>query len=93
MILIRCHGVIANPLGLHLRAADRFVRLARQFRAEVRVSLEGKVANGKSILDLTTLAAGCGTRLELEANGPDAEAALAALSGLIEARFEEDEPL
>ena len=93
MVVIRCQSVIVNTLGLHLRAANQFVRLARQFQAEVRVSLEDKVANGKSILDLTTLAAGWGTRLELEANGPDAEAALAALVGLIEARFHEEEPL
>ncbi len=90
MIPIRCEREIVNALGLHLRAADQFVRLAQQFQAEVRVSLEGKVANGKSILDLATLAAGCGCRLELEANGPDAEVALAALSGLIEARFHEE---
>ena len=51
---------IANALGLHLRAADQFVGLAQQFRADVQVHLDGKGANGKSILDLTTLAAACG---------------------------------
>ena len=78
---------IANALSLHLRAADQFVRLAQQFRADVQVHLDGKEADGKSILDLTTLAAACGTRLDLEAKGPDAAEALTALCELIESRF------
>ena len=80
---------IVNALGLHLRPADKFVRLAHQFQSDVRVHYEGHEFNGKSILDLTTLAAECGTRLELEARGPDAEAALDALAGLVSARFHE----
>ena len=82
---------IVNVEGLHLRPADQFVRLAHQFRAEVRVSCGDKFANGKSILDLATLAAGRGARLELEAVGPDAEEALAALAGLIESGFHESD--
>ena len=82
---------ITNALGLHLRPADRFVRLASRFQAEVRVEADGRVINGKSILDLTTLAAECGTRLEIEARGPDAEAAVTALADLVAARFYEDE--
>jgi phosphocarrier protein HPr len=82
---------IVNALGLHLRPADKFVRLAHRFQSEVRVIHEGHEFNGKSILDLTTLAAECGTRLELEARGPDAEAAIEALAGLVLARFYEDE--
>ena len=81
---------IANALGLHLRAADQFVRLAQQFRADIWVHLDGKGANGKSILDLTTLAATCGTRLDLEARGPDAAEALSALCELIESGFHEE---
>lgn len=80
---------IGNPLGLHLRAAERIVRLAREFEADVHVLYEGKEANGKSILELTCLAAGYGTELHVEASGPDADAALAALAELIEARVEE----
>ena len=80
---------ILNALGLHLRLADRFVRLARDFQAEIRVSCGDRRVDGKSILDLVTLAAECGTQLELEAVGPDAEEALAALAGLIEAGFHE----
>jgi phosphocarrier protein len=82
---------IINALGLHLRPADKFVRLAHQFQSEIRVSHDGKLINGKSILDLTTLAAECGTILELEARGPDAEAAVDALAGLVLARFYETE--
>jgi phosphocarrier protein len=82
---------VSNPLGLHLRAAVQFVRLAGQFRADVRVVCEGRQGSGRSILDLTTLAAGCGSRLELEADGPDAEIAVAALAQLIERRFDEVE--
>ena len=85
----RCPVVVLNPFGLHMRPADRFAGLARRFAAEVRVYRDGLGVNGKSILDLATLAAGCGTRLELEARGPDAEAALAALAELVAARFHE----
>jgi phosphocarrier protein len=86
----RCTVVVLNRLGLHLRSAEKFVRLAGRFASEVRVYRDGPGANGKSILDLVTLAAGCGTRLDVEARGPDAEAALAALVGLISASFHED---
>ena len=79
--------VILNPLGLHLRPADCFVGLARRFAAEIRVHRDGRAVDGKSILDMMTLAAGCGTRLDLEARGPDAEAALAALVELVSAGF------
>ena len=89
MLLSRRAIEIVNLLGLHLRAAEKFVRQAKQFQAEIRVSHEGRVVNGKSILDLTALAAGCGTWLELEASGPDAEAAVVALSRLVEDRFHE----
>ena len=66
---------IRDPYGLHLRLADRIAHLAERFRAEVRVSHRGREADGKSILDLLGLAAAGGTRLDLEARGPDAEGA------------------
>jgi phosphotransferase system HPr (HPr) family protein len=80
---------VINALGLHLRAAEKLVRLARLFQADVRITYEGHMANARSILDLTTLAATCGSQLELQADGPDAEAALDALSDLIGRRFDE----
>jgi phosphocarrier protein len=82
---------ITNSLGLHLRPADKFVKLATRYQSEVRVHYNGSVFNGKSILDLTTLAAECGTSLELEARGPDAADAIHALTELILARFHEDQ--
>ena len=80
---------ITNELGLHLRAADQFVRLSQQFPVEVQVFCNGLAANGRSILDLLSLAAGCGARLELEVSGADPEEATAALCELIKARFHE----
>ena len=82
---------ILNAFGLHLRPADKFVRLAVTFASEIKVYHNGNPFNGKSILDLTSLAAECGTKLELEARGPDAEAAVARLAELVQARFHEDD--
>src|SRR6476469_1819300 len=82
---------ILNTLGLHMRPADKFVKLALRYRSEIRVFHNGHEFNGKSILDLTSLAAERGTRLELEARGADAEAAAEALAALIAARFHEDD--
>jgi phosphotransferase system HPr (HPr) family protein len=78
---------IANGLGLHLRAASRLVQLTSQFQSEVRVSCDGRTANGKSILDLIALGAECGAWLEIEIRGPDALDASAALSKLIESQL------
>jgi len=81
---------IVNSLGLHLRPADKFVKLAHQFQSDVRVLYNGGHFNGKSILDLTSLAAECGTRMEIEARGGDAEQAVEALAKLVSAGFYED---
>ena len=82
---------ILNALGLHLRPADKFVRLAMQFRSEIRVTCNGQESDGKSILALSTLAAERGTVLEIAATGPDAGAAVAALADLVAARFFEND--
>src|SRR5208282_1267944 len=82
---------VNNVLGLHLRAADKFVRMANAFQSDVRVCCEGIIANGKSILDLLSLAAECGTMLALEAQGCDAEDAVDALANLISAQPQESE--
>jgi phosphocarrier protein HPr len=87
--MVRRQVEISNSLGLHLRAADKFVRLARQFSADVSVSYDNRTVSGRSILDLATLAAACGARLELETNGPDADAALDALIALVACGFDE----
>jgi phosphocarrier protein HPr len=78
---------ITNDFGLHLGPAAKFVKLAGQFQSDIRVSHNGKQINGKSILDLTLLAAECGTRLVLEARGPDADVAVDALAHLILTQF------
>ncbi len=82
---------ITNGLGLHVRPAMKFVELASQFQSDVRVRHNDNEFNGKSLLELTMMAAECGTRLELEARGPDAVAAVEALAELVSARFHEDE--
>lgn len=89
--VIRRQVEIVNPLGLHMRPADKFVKLALQYKADVRVIHEGNVFNGKSILDLTSLAAECGTLLDLEVSGDDAEQAVEALADLVRAKFHESD--
>ena len=82
---------VNNVLGLHLRAADKFVRLAKAFQSDVKVCCKGIIANGRSILSLMSLAAECGTMLAVEAQGCDAEDAVAALANLISAQSHESE--
>jgi phosphocarrier protein len=74
---------VNNVLGLHLRLANKFVKLANAFQSDVKVYCKGIIANGRSILSLLSLAAECGTMLALEAEGCDAEDAVAALANLI----------
>lgn len=85
----RADVLVVNRLGLHARAAARFVQLAGQYRSAVRVSVGERSMDGKSILGLLLLAAAQGTRLTIETDGADAEAALAALVALVERGFEE----
>jgi phosphocarrier protein len=81
---------IVNRLGLHARAAARFVSLAARFQSRIRVSRDSQEVDGKSILGILLLAATQGTRLRLHAEGPDAEAALEALARFVGERFGED---
>lgn len=83
--------VIINKLGLHARAAAKFVTLAAGFDAEIRLSRGNREVNGKSIMGVMMLAAGCGAQVVLEASGPDAEKALQHLEDLILRRFDEAE--
>lgn len=78
----RRRAEITDPYGLHMRLAGLFIQAVGQFRSEIRVRFDGRDADGKSILDLMCLAAACGSRLEIEARGTDAESAVAALAGL-----------
>jgi phosphocarrier protein len=80
---------ICNELGLHLRAAAAFVKLAERFQSDVTLERDGQSANGKSIIALVTLAATRGTPVRVSAVGGDAQAAVDALSKLIRERFGE----
>jgi phosphocarrier protein len=80
---------VINPLGLHARAAARFVHLAAQFSSRIRVTRAGQTVDGKSILGLLLLAAARGTTLEIHADGDDAEAAVNALADLASRGFED----
>lgn len=81
---------ITNRLGLHARAAARFVHTASRFKARVTVARNGKTMDGKSILGILLLAASHGTDLDLTADGEDEAPALEALTSLIESGFGED---
>jgi phosphocarrier protein HPr len=76
-------AVVSNALGVHARAAARFVHTATGFQADVRVAHDGRVVDGKSIMGILLLAAPRGTPLEISADGPDEEAALDALCALV----------
>ena len=81
---------ISNRLGLHARAAARFVHLANRFKSQITVATDQLRVNGKSILGLLTLAARQGSTLQLAADGEDAEQALLELRRLVRDRFGED---
>jgi phosphocarrier protein len=81
---------IVNRLGLHARAAAKFVHLASAFASRVTVTRDGTRVDGKSILGLLTLAASRGTKLHLTIQGDDEAEAAAQLSELVRTRFGED---
>ena len=82
---------IKNRLGLHARAAALFVQTAQKFDAEVTVSKDDQVVNGRSIMGVMMLAAEQGSHIEVVATGPQAAEALQAIAALLEARFNEAE--
>jgi phosphocarrier protein HPr len=82
---------IINKLGLHARAAAKFVSCASAFSSKIRVGQDGNLIDGKSIMSIMMLAAAKGTILSLEIEGNDEQEALAALVELIENRFDEGE--
>ena len=82
---------IINKLGLHARAAAKLTRTAEQFSSVISVTKENTSINAKSIMQVMMLAASKGTEIVITAEGDDADAALAALSELINNYFEEGE--
>ena len=87
--MIRREVEIVNALGLHARAAARFVHMASRFTSQIRVSRGGRTMDGKSILGLLLLSAGKGTRIEISAEGPDEADAVDALADLAGRGFED----
>jgi phosphocarrier protein len=89
-IEFRRTATISNRRGLHARAAAKFVKLCGTFDAQVTVSHRNTEVSGLSIMGLMMLAAAPGCSIELKAAGAQAEAALDALCGLIDQKFDED---
>jgi phosphotransferase system HPr (HPr) family protein len=82
---------IINKLGLHARAAARLVSLTAQFQSRIQIGRGERLIDAKSIMALLMLGAGKGSVLRLRVEGKDAEAAHAAVTGLINNRFDEAE--
>jgi phosphocarrier protein len=80
---------VVNGLGMHARAAAKFVHLANRFRARIRVSRQDREMDGKSIMGLLLLAAAKGVTLTIAADGEDEQAAVEALVGLVQSGFGE----
>jgi phosphocarrier protein HPr len=87
---VKIELTIPNRNGLHARPAAMFVKTASRFQSEVWVEKDGERVNGKSIMGLMMLAAGKGSVLEVEADGPDGETVLDELKKLVETSFGED---
>ena len=81
---------IVNERGLHARASAKFVKCAEGFDANIVVSRDGHTVPATSIMGLRMLAAAMGTSISVEASGPEADAAMIALSALVASKFDED---
>jgi len=84
-----CDVAIQNPLGLHARAAAKFVHTAGRFAAHIRVARAGREMDGKSIMGLLLLGAAKGSTITITADGADEEDAIAVLSALVQRGFDE----
>jgi phosphocarrier protein HPr len=89
--MVKKQITIINRLGLHARAAAKFITEAGQYSSEILLDRGDKPVNGKSIMEVMMLAASQGTELTLTTNGEDEEAAANALEALINDRFGEPE--
>ncbi len=83
-------AVIRNELGMHARAATKFVQLAGRYGAEVSIEKDGQEVNGKSIMGVLMLVASKGSKIVIRTRGPEAEAAGKALAKLVADRFGEE---
>ena len=89
--MIKTRTTISNKLGLHARASAKFTKLAGSFASEVWMSKGERRVNAKSIMGVMMLAAGIGSTVEIDTDGPDEQAAMSALLALIADKFGEGE--
>lgn len=87
--MTRRDTVVPNALGLHARAAAKFVHVATRFESRIRVRRDGRTVDGKSIMGVLLLAAGRGVSIEISADGPDEVEAVDALATLVLSGFGE----
>jgi phosphocarrier protein HPr len=81
---------VVNRLGMHARAAAKFVHLATRYTARVKVARDGREMDGKSIMGILLLAAACGSTITISADGVDEQDAVAALAALVQSGFGEE---
>ena len=89
--MLQRQAEIINKLGLHARASAKLTQVAGRFQSHVWVSRSGRRVNAKSIMGVMMLAAAMGSKVTVETDGPDEQQAMDAVTGLIAARFEENE--
>lgn len=89
--MIQTQLTIINKLGLHARAAAKFVGCTSAFSSSIKAGVDGNLVDAKSIMSVMMLAAGKGTVIDIEVEGSDEDDAFEALKTLIENRFDEDE--
>jgi phosphocarrier protein HPr len=89
--MIKSSILISNKLGLHARASAKLTKLAGSFSSEIHLSRNNRRVNAKSIMGVMMLAAGLGSEVEIEVEGPDEAGAMEALRALIDAKFGEGE--
>ncbi len=87
--MVKSRITISNKLGLHARASAKLTKLAGGFQSEIFLSRNDRRVNAKSIMGVMMLAAGIGSELEVEVDGPDEQLAMAALRELIDTKFGE----
>jgi phosphocarrier protein HPr len=89
--MIKNQVTISNRLGLHARASAKLTKLAGGFQCDVHMSRNGRRVNAKSIMGVMMLAAGLGTEIEIETEGPDEQPAMDALVAMINDKFGEEQ--
>ena len=90
MAAVQKDMAIVNERGLHARASAKFVKCAEGFDADIKVSRDGMTVPATSIMGLMMLGAAMGTSIDVEASGPQADAAITALDQLVASKFDED---